>query len=296
VGDTDPPFVVSVSPEDGAIGVRADTDIVITFNEPMDRGEAEKGYESVELPPSAVTFSWSMGGRVLTVHPNEPLLYGTPMAGGTSAEPPKIYGIAMTTVARDEAGNRMAAEKAFSFQTLRKIQRQLAVPAIRRVVLSPSGVSFAPIACDGNVDDFIGDGEGNLGFGLLATFSTTVSPAYELPEDLLSATFAFSGDPPLTGFGALHAFRVRVPVLPDDAEWAMTGEEELTLTSTSTGTSTNAWSADVRSGFVADLAERDDGSTQYYVRYELPTNDDNTEQAQQILCASVRVTLGYLTR
>ena len=45
----------------------------------------------------------------------------------------------------------------------------------------------------------------------------------------------------------------------------------------------------------ADLTEREDGSTQYYIRYDLATNSDDTEQAQQILCASVRVTLQYLT-
>jgi hypothetical protein len=236
-----------------------------------------------------VTFSWSEGRRVLTVHPNEPLLYGELPGVGVQT---RSYAIAMTTVARDEAGNRLAAEKAFSFTMLRRMTQPLAVTAINRIMLSTNGPTFAPLACEsGTLDEFIGDNEGNMGLGLLATFSTEVTPGYELPEDLLGAKLSFSGDPLLTGFGALHAYRVRVPVLPDDAEWHMTGEEDLTLTSTSA----NAWSADVKSGFAADRTERDDGSTQYYIRYELPTNSDGVRQPQQILCSSVRVTLNYLT-
>jgi hypothetical protein len=286
VVDTEPPYVVSVYPEDGTKGVRADTDIVITFNEPMDRVEAEKAYESARLPTSEVTFSWSSGGRVLTVRPNEPLSYGALMLPMSIAP---LYEIAMTTVARDEAGNRLAEERLFSFTTLRKVSQSLTRVDTHRIKRFENGPDDATTACTSDSVVHIGDGGTNTGYGLLVSFSTLMTPGYELPEDLLTATFAFPASAPLVGLGALVAYRVRVPD-PGLASWDLTGEEQVTLVS---GVN-NQWSGDVRAGLADDLAEREDDATQFYVRHELPTNSDETDQSLVISCASIRLTVTYL--
>jgi hypothetical protein len=289
--DTEPPYVVSVFPEDGALGVRADTDIVITFNEPMDRVEAEKAYESVELPPSSVTFSWSGGGTVLTVHPEEPLVYA--MAGfadvGTPGAAAKSYAMAMTTVARDEAGNRLAEERAFSFKTLRKVPQVLTIADTRRVRHEEGEPDRFLTGCASNTEMHVGDGNSNVGYAFLVSFSTSLVPGYELPEDLLEAQLSFTTTTVPTVLGALRAYRVRLSDL-DAATWAMPVESELALM----GIGSSLTTADAKAGFLADVAKRDDGMTQYFIRFTLPTNGDDVEHTVTIPCSSVRFTATYL--
>ena len=76
VADTTRPTIVSVSPANGATGVRANANIVVTFSEPMDPvRRLRTAYQSADIPNAGVTFGWSADDTVLTIDPNSDLLY-----------------------------------------------------------------------------------------------------------------------------------------------------------------------------------------------------------------------------
>jgi hypothetical protein len=277
--------VVSVSPADEAIGVRADAEIVFTFNEPMNTTEAERAYESDDIPPSGVAMSWSADDTVLTVHPNELLKYG-PTAGSATA--PFVYATTITKVARDRAGNRMLGDFSASFQTLRHLGYSLPIVDRKRVKHPTSGPdSVSGVCSDSTGTISIGDGGTDIGYGLLVTFSTASLPALERPEDLEKATLSFSITDLAGGLGALHMYRLHVD--PDGATWVVSPVlEDIPL---GDGTSI---AQDVTSGFVADLAARDDDLVQYFVRYEASTDADQVADNTVIPCSSVHLTMKYL--
>ncbi len=121
-GDSTPPTIVSVTPEDGAMGVGADAPITVTFSEPMRRSAAQAGYQSADLSASSVTFDWSDDSTVLTIQ-HQPLT----VAEGT--DPSDVvaaaYHLAMTDTAEDLAGNRMAQDFDWTFTTVRRISQIL---------------------------------------------------------------------------------------------------------------------------------------------------------------------------
>jgi hypothetical protein len=116
--DTTPPSIISVSPADGALGVRGDTNIVVTFSEPMDRVTTQAAYQSPDVPAAGVTFSWNASSTVLTVNPIADLPYAE---GTASSSPATQFAISVTDTAEDLAGNRLSPDDTWSFSTLRRI-------------------------------------------------------------------------------------------------------------------------------------------------------------------------------
>jgi hypothetical protein len=121
--DKTPPEIVSVSPEDGERGVRADTVIRITFSEPMHRVNTEAAYQSADIPSAETTRSWNQDSTVLTIEPNDELIYVTG-AENDLAFDAMLYALAMTDTATDLAGNRLEPEE-WSFSTLRRFVQTL---------------------------------------------------------------------------------------------------------------------------------------------------------------------------
>jgi Big-like domain-containing protein len=117
------PFIVSVSPENGARGVESDAALVITFSEPMDRVATESAYLSEDLPSDGVSFSWSSDSTVLTITPNDPLALAT----GTNPEDvtPLEFTYVISDLARDAEGDALLG-RAFSFSTAREITQTFA--------------------------------------------------------------------------------------------------------------------------------------------------------------------------
>ena len=131
VVDTTPPQVDSITPVDGAKGVKSDAKIVVTFSEPVDRLAAQ---EAITTSAGSLAFSWNAASTVVTATPSL-LAYAT----GASAT---TYTVQVSTGLRDIAGNHSTTAFNSSFSTL----RQLSLTIIRqilgtRTVTSDFGVS-----------------------------------------------------------------------------------------------------------------------------------------------------------
>ena len=121
--DTTPPTVVSVSPANGATGVRSDASIVITFSERMNPSATEAAYQSADLPRSQVSSQWSGDGTVLTLTPNNPLAYATGTDPVTLTA--RSYAFTVTRGALDVQGNPLPQDYNHSFRTMRRVNHTL---------------------------------------------------------------------------------------------------------------------------------------------------------------------------
>ena len=117
-GDADAPTIVEILPEDGALGVVADAQIVIRFSEPMDQAATQAAYQSSDIPAGAVTFAWNGAGTELTITPNDPLEY----AEGTSPDiDPLSYSFTLSSAGESEDGTPLAGNTEVTFSTLRRL-------------------------------------------------------------------------------------------------------------------------------------------------------------------------------
>jgi hypothetical protein len=123
--DTTPPTLVSVSPEDGATGVRSDASVVIVFSEPMDQASVEGTLDTSDL--GEVTFSWNEAGDTLTITPDEPLVYAQGVGTNPGAVEAETYSVTMGSAARDLAGNGFGTGFRIDFSTLKEISHSFGI-------------------------------------------------------------------------------------------------------------------------------------------------------------------------
>ncbi len=112
--DTTPPTIVSVTPNNGSIGVAKDANIVIVFSEAMNEQATELAYQSTDIP--SVTFAWSKKDTQLEIDPVTDLEY---------TNTGKLYSFKLKNTATDLAGNALNAFTS-SFTTFRELTRTLA--------------------------------------------------------------------------------------------------------------------------------------------------------------------------
>ena len=101
-GDTTPPLIVSVSPAEDAVEVAVDAVIRVVFSEVIDTNKITAATFSVS---PAVAGSFHFDGDTVIFAPAMELAYATD------------YVVSVTTGVTDLAGNRMAANKSWSFET-----------------------------------------------------------------------------------------------------------------------------------------------------------------------------------
>jgi hypothetical protein len=116
-GDTVAPKVVSSTPSTSETGVGAETKIHISFSEPMDPATVESAYSSPELPLDKISTEWNADQTVLTISPDQSLLYGSGTGNDPSTADRVTYTISIGTAATDLAGNALEADFALSFST-----------------------------------------------------------------------------------------------------------------------------------------------------------------------------------
>jgi hypothetical protein len=171
--DVEPPYVLSVSPSDGAAGVSADTEIVVTFSEPMDKAATQAAYQSTDLPPEEVTMTWNEAGDELTITPTDPL------ERGEGLDPDVVeaisYAIMINTAAQDLAGNSLEEDYAFEFSTERMIIEAHPLELERSGCLAANGETSGWTICVGEGGD-----QASLHTKGFATFDIS-----GLPEDII---------------------------------------------------------------------------------------------------------------
>ncbi|HTQ03748.1 MAG TPA: Ig-like domain-containing protein [Polyangiaceae bacterium] len=284
--DTTPPVIVSVTPVDGATAVRANTDIVITFSEPMDESETAHAFQSDDLRPGDIDLSWGRSGRVLTVHPIMGLDYQS-----ASDPAPREYSYWITTLARDLAGNHLIQERTFSFTTLARYTQTLTPVDVRELVQNGTTKSECTDATTSLIA--VGDTADNDALGALLTFS--LGDLQSMPEagDLVSAALAETT--PGSYPAAISVFHVAVD--PALATWSTELLNDIgTLTGGTHGLmDATPDSLDVSSAVDDDLKNTDAraGRTQYVLRWANGSNLDDSAQESDIQCQSVGLSVTY---
>jgi hypothetical protein len=109
--DIAPPTLASSTPTDATIGVAENTTIQLTFSEPMNQALTQSAFQVLDPAGVSGTFQWQ--GNVMTFTPSASFAC-TP--GGT------IVYWRLTTLARDVAGNAIAAQVDRSFRVIRCVQ------------------------------------------------------------------------------------------------------------------------------------------------------------------------------
>jgi len=117
--DTTPPIVASVSPTAEAVDVPLNSQVVVTFSEPMDETAAKDAFSVI--PPVAGKFSWSNQSTVLTFTPDTGLVSSTE------------YTVTIATQAKDFAGNILTGAFSWRFTTI-------------QVPIPPSGLTATTVS------------------------------------------------------------------------------------------------------------------------------------------------------
>lgn len=119
---TTPPTIDSVTPGNGAQGVRADTAIVVAFSKAMDRQSVQAALTLSGVLPGDLALAWNAAGTVLTVTPSNGLSYAT---GTDPSAPARSYTLTVSTGAGDLEGRALGEAYVSSFTTLKRISQSL---------------------------------------------------------------------------------------------------------------------------------------------------------------------------
>jgi hypothetical protein len=270
--DTTAPTVLSITPADGATGVRADAIVVVKFSEPMDRLSVLDTLASSSL--GAVTFDWSDGGATLTIKPVAPLAY----AAGTGNDPATVeakqYVVTLGTGAKDEAGNLVGAGAQTIFKTLKRLSSRLP----RKNDLTGTATALSAVGDD---DDFlqIGDTASNVAYRGFISLDLAGLPASAI--EITSATL--HGAQLFEGPGAYDKLGSGKGVLLDHGAFSSVGATAFALTPLSSAgefakESQTALTADVTAQVNDDLANRSarGNVSQYRLRFTVESNNDGT--------------------
>ncbi len=177
-GDTEAPRVVSTTPTTSATGIGASTKIVITFSEAMDRQTVESAYESAKLPLDKVSMSWNTEMTVLTISPDQPMLYAEGIGTDPGSVTPISYALHIGTGAADLAGNPLASAMDLSFATRRRMSAAFGLDA------ALSRTTLGGAALGEQIDVIVGDASvNNLPYRGYVSFDLATLPQGALVED-----------------------------------------------------------------------------------------------------------------
>jgi hypothetical protein len=309
------PKIVSVDPPNDAGNIRKDANIVITFDQPMDKAATQAAYQSADIPSGAATFSWSGtdDATIMTVNPVNDLKYATSNSLSTNFEP-KIYSFSVTNTAKSASGLPLSELLSSSFKTARLLYMRLEIgsPLAWGDVHSNGGIFRGkPTIAVG--DDT--DGSSIRGFltfdfppGQLDFESKDIQSAI-LHVDLLK----IFGTPQVDGPTGLYCSKVRVvnvyvggllklgafeaentsPKAPSDLIYLTQGFANIT----SLGTNFADVTSEVAKDFISRLSPTG-GRTQFRLQCNRQTNTDTFADYYQFDLATEKpfIFLGYLAK
>ena len=275
------PVIVSVSPEDGALGVENDAPIVLRFSEPMDRPSTEAAYQSELVPNRSVAFSWNEDSTELTITPSEPLEYG--VGGSPELAEARRVSFFVSASAASAAGQPLDHPYEFSFSLLRQVA--FSVPALADRGKSGnfrSNDSYGSGDCaEDEPNVCVGDqrvGRQNEQYKGFISFELDTA----LPADARQVAVALSlelsdtAGNPFAGLGSLVLEHVRFDEIGLDAFDADPLDTLGPIASA--GAAGAVLGADV-SGCVLDDLDAAESLTQYRLSFEAATDADNASDA-----------------
>ena len=279
------PAVVSVTPADGASGVRPGANIKIVFDRAMDTDSVEAAWSSELLPAGAVSFSWNPAGDTLTVDPDAPL----PVAEGDGADPDaveaEVISFAIGTGAAAADGGQLESALAVDFTTIRRLTFEVAYYNL--LTDSMAGTTQPSTGPD---TEYAGDTNGNQQVKIVVSFQLPdVVAGAELEQAVLSASQTSATTNIFSVLGDLEAVHVRFAQLTSAFAAASLG---------SVGIFSAAGGAGNRSlevtGAVAD--DLDDGVAYAQFRLEFPmaSDSDGLYDTAQFSRSSFLLRLDYL--
>jgi hypothetical protein len=290
--DTTPPTVVSITPADGAKGVKEDASIVITFSEAMDQAATQVAYTSTDLPASAVTFNWNTEGTTLTIKPNDFLDYAV------GEDPAKTYALNVTNAAKDAAGNALTPFTS-SFSTLRRIK--ITILTIRGL----SGTAFSNNAFITN-SFRAGDTLNPISNTIAAARTYITVDLSVIPNGVKSTDIAYAelrvykiarANDPYSFFGLVRLDHVNYGPTSDNSAGAIFNTPSLASLGVFDDSSKEDSAfiiADVTAAVIDDFSNRAarDNLSQYRLAFPgISTNNDNNSNEVVFLPTDVDVTL-----
>lgn len=267
--DATAPSILAIPPDDGDNGVRADTNLVIEFDEPMDQDATQAAYQSAEIPAALVVFSWDAEGTTLTIDPNDDLAYAqgvTPAAVVALA-----YQFSLTSTATDLAGNTLANPAMVTFTTLRQLTPSF--PAVDAMTgdMAFNGTSLGIEVCVGD-QYFMAGTNGWVHGGITFDLSTLPGDIFEFQAATLQGDQVALNGAPYSALGNLRAEHVVFAALTD--LWNAELLEDIGEFSTSPTLDTRTM--DVLTQVEADYANGavQNDRSQYRLAFEQLTDND----------------------
>jgi hypothetical protein len=288
------PAIVSVTPDDGAVGVAGDANIVVRFSAPMDQQATEAAYQSESLPSDSVTFIWNDDSTELTVVPDLPLEYST----GSAPDDVEARRVTffVSASATDVDGVRLGQPYEFSFSLFRQVNFTLF--AIQDRDLSGSFLSndtYGDGQCArGQINMCVGDtrvGRANEQYRGFISFEAVSVPEEAVDVSaVLSLEITGSSGNPFGGLGGLILEHASFDEIGSDA-FSADALDEMGAIAEDRGAGSIV-SADVSSAVIADGLDRD--VTQYRLRFEDATDADGTSDTLRSAWDTQTIDVSYL--
>lgn len=284
------PAVVTVNPPNDAVGVAADTTIVVEFSVSMNRELTQAAYQSEGLPSNLVEFSWNDASTRMTITPSQLLQYNS----GSAPElvEARQINFFLSASAEDTDGNNLAAAQESRFSLLREIRGELLAVQDRDLSGSyRSDDTFGGGQCSRNDETIcVGDsGQGNdVSYRGFITFDLSEVPS--LVSGLASARLAFDIDnllgEPFT-LGGLQIDHTEFEEIGLDAFNREPLEQVAFIPQPQD--EGNSFSINVIDAFRTDIAQR--SRTQYRLSFEI--ENDEEEDFDAVVTSWNSHTLAY---
>lgn len=289
--DTTPPTLLSVSPEDGATGLPADTVVTLEFSEPMDPGNVSSTLATQDL--GEVQLEWNERGDTLTIAPRNPLAYAE---GEDPAEVDALtYTVILGSAATDLAGNALGPGVQVTFATLKRITTKLKWDDALSGAIHSDSIVDEPLSDKFQVGDTPEDEAVRTVFtfdlGSLPEDAAEIESAHLLTELAVQLGFPFDG----LG-GAVLLDHVSYDGIDTDLKINAafnTSQAPHANLGPFANAETDLVSHDVTNAVVEDLEQR--GRSQYLLRFDTLTDLDGEADLITLYDGETALELVYLT-
>jgi hypothetical protein len=286
----EPPHIVATSPQNGETGVLDDTDIIVTFSEPMDNAATEAAYSSQDLPPDQVTLSWKENSTKLLIHPTEPLVYAD--VDGLDGDA-KHYAFTIGGTATDVAGNPLGDDRNYVFTTMRHITATLEISSKQYGIdlyhpTDGSADTNDNPCVSGGASLHAGDTAENAAVAFVAAFDLRLIPgAIEWASARLRGTFTPTERDPFARLGDLFAYNIVGELSSFDWDTPLVED----LGAAATYSSIGKFNVNVLGALKREYEYRDERRFAVQFRFEDPTDDDDDASFIRLRCDSLLLDL-----